>query len=159
MSRKVLIVIGLVGVLAVAAISYMLGRNRSAVPVNPAQLSANAPLQGGQSAPAEERSTDRGEPQPGTGQDPQARQQGQSAGAAAVGEPREVAPDKVRGKIIDTGWRTYVVRSQDTGKKYTFAYGRVTKYNRRQRLGTGDRITVTYQYDRNRLVATRIDIH
>jgi len=78
---------------------------------------------------------------------------------APVVEHKEIAPNKVRGKIIDTGWKLYVVRSRDTGKKYSFAVGRVTEYSSRKRLREGDEITVRYEHERGRLVALHIQIH
>jgi hypothetical protein len=162
MSKQLMIVVGLIGVLAASALGlsiYTMGRNQSAGPQESGRQPVIPALQGQQSAEEGKRAPNRVDPLPGPGGEPQALRQGQSAGAVAVEEPREIAPDKVRGTIIDTGWRTYVVRSQDTGKKYSFAFGRITKYNRRQRLDTGARITVTYRYDRKRLVATYIQIH
>jgi hypothetical protein len=75
----------------------------------------------------------------------------------------EVGPNTVQGKVLSIqghgfGRGTIEVKSDHTGKVYTFYVGKRTAYYPRRYPGIGETIRVQYVHDRGYLKATRVEI-
>jgi len=75
----------------------------------------------------------------------------------------ELGPNRVQGKVLSiqtNAWRrgTIEVKSDHTGKIYTFYVGNRTDYYPRRYPGIGETIRVHYVNDRGYLKATRVEI-
>jgi hypothetical protein len=75
--------------------------------------------------------------------------------AAGVSD-EEPAAGAIHGKIVQLGWKKYVVKSLDTGKTYTINLGRVTSYSSKRKAAVGDVIQASVEMQGGRLVGTRI---
>ena len=79
----------------------------------------------------------------------------------AWSKDEEIGPNQVQGKVTQFSTRarkgTIVVKSDQTGKTYTFYVGWNTIYTPRY-PGIGETIKVTYFNDRGFLKATRVDV-
>ena len=79
----------------------------------------------------------------------------------ALAKDKEIGPNQVQGKVTQFHTKfkkgTIVVKSDQTGKTYTFYVGWNTIYTPRY-PGIGETIKVTYFNDRGFLKATRVDL-
>jgi hypothetical protein len=81
----------------------------------------------------------------------------------AVATGKEIGPNEVQGKVLSVqghgfGRGTIEVKSDQTGKAYTFYVGRNTAYYPRRYPTSGETIRVLYIDDRGYLKATRVEI-
>jgi hypothetical protein len=75
----------------------------------------------------------------------------------------ELGPSTVQGKVLSIqghgfGRGTIEVKSDHTGKVYTFYVGKRTAYYPRRYPGIGERVRVHYVNDQGYLKATRVEI-
>ena len=79
----------------------------------------------------------------------------------ALAKDKEIGPNEVQGKVTQFYTRakkgTIVVKSDQTGKSYTFYVGWSTLYTPRY-PGIGETIKVQYINDRGYLKATRVEL-
>lgn len=82
-------------------------------------------------------------------------------GKFALAKDKEIGPNEVQGKVTQFRTRakkgTIVVKSDQTGKPYTFYVGWSTFYTPRY-PGIGETVKVQYINDRGFLKATRVEI-
>jgi len=82
-------------------------------------------------------------------------------GKFALAKDKEIGPNEVQGKVTQFYTRakkgTIVVKSDQTGKSYTFYVGWSTLYTPRY-PGIGETIKVQYINDRGYLKATRVEL-
>ena len=84
----------------------------------------------------------------------------------SIANAGELGPNVVVGKVLSIqthpGWRagrgTIEVKSDHTGKVYTFYVGKRTAYYPRRYPGIGERVRVYYVNDQGYLKATRVEI-
>jgi hypothetical protein len=80
-----------------------------------------------------------------------------------IANAAEIGPKQVQGKVVSiqthAAWRgTIEVKSNHTGKVYTFYLGSRTAYYPRRYPGIGETVRVHYVNDRGYLKATRVEI-
>jgi hypothetical protein len=81
----------------------------------------------------------------------------------AWAEAKEIGPNEVQGKVVDIYTNifrkgTITVKSDQTGKTYTFYVGRRTAYVPWRYPNKGETVKVHYIDDRGYLKATRVEI-
>lgn len=89
--------------------------------------------------------------------------EGSILSALTIATAAEIGPNEVQGKVLSTqahGWGrgTIEVKSDLTGRIYTFYVGKRTIYYPHRYPGIGETIRVHYFNDRGYLKATRVEI-